>query len=1606
MKFYQDTWDVIDNYFSTTPYYLTKHHLDSYNDFISNKVLTTVRVLNDEFFVIKNENNGATTNEINVYIGGKEGKEVFINKPTIVENGHARLLYPNEARLRDLTYQSELYANIYINIRQNTVGQNEKVFEKVFKNVKIGALPIMLHSKLCVLHNQPKEILREMGECPYDQGGYFIVDGKEKVIVAQERIATNRIFINKSKDVKYSHEGLIRCTSAKNPLFPKTTYLYVNAVRENSDMIDNAISINLPRVNKPIPICVMFRALGVESDKDIFEYITYDVEDIMNKQIIEFVRYSILDNRCIYTQEDAMKYIASFSEYKNNIDNLKYTLVNDLFPNVGNSFKNKAVFLGHIVRKIVKVALGIVQETDRDDYKFKRVDISGFLLGNLFRDYYNQFRNVVRNNIDKAYNYGPWKTSGIENLVNKTNLNTIFQSHILADGLRKSLKGSWGKLMMKENLDYKDLENIKQEVVQDLNRFSYAGTISHLRRCNTPLDPTATKLVGPHKLHTSQWGIMCPIESPDGASIGLLKNFAIFAHVTFDVLPKGIEQFLEDYGMIKTQDIAVPHVKNYTKILINSNWIGVIEDAPKVYKLLKLMKRNSLINIYTSVSWDIINAEINIMTESGRCCRPTYVVNKSSLVIEKFMKDIKNKNIKWIDLIKGDLITHEEFNPTFDEYIDPKEIISKRLGKTVKYLDEIINILETTQAAIEYADVEETNGHLIAMDGEVLLNDNKQYTHCEIHPSTILSAVGVNTPYSDHNQAPRNIFSTGQCKQAIGVFATNFNSRIDTMTYVMNYPQRPICSSRYGAYTNFNTMVNGQNLIVAIATYTGYNQEDSIIFNKTSVERGMFNLTYYKNMTSQEEENKKDNEVIQFGNPLKMIEEGKNLTDIKFANYQHLDENGFPKVNSYIHEGDAIIGRCKVRTEYVEDENSKNNIFNNKIQKQVFEDKSIVADKTVSGIIDRVFVYFDDNNTKKLKIRFRKNRDANIGDKNCCYDDKTEILTDKGWILFKELTKEHNVASMVDNKLIYQNPIELQEYDFNGDLYKVDTNHVNLLVTDNHRMYVKTRQTGFKIVEAKDCEGRVLHYKKNIDIWEPCLDNLPEELIVQDSEVTKFKIKGSKEEFDIIVNIDDWLVFFGIWMAKEINKERVESVLDIVCKNMEFSLTKMANTQKEEEKNNWFICKTTLSNYMQQYSVDAINKYLPEWVWFLNKEQCRLLIDSMCLGGGHTMQNGTKRYDTSSTKLADDLQRLCLHAGYSSNKCLKEKKGKINIPTENSVIQNSFKTNTDAWRLIINTAQNEPIVNKYKYDGKMNDGWEHYEGKVYCCTVPKGDGVVYVRRNGRPIWSGNSRAGQKGVCGALVSEENLPFTKDGLKPDIIINPHAIPSRMTIGHLFESVLSKYGAMKGSFIDATPFNHNDYTPLYDMLENDFGMERYGNEIMYNGFSGEQIATEIFIGPTFYLKLKHMVLDKINYRSTGPRAMVTRQPVKGRSRGGAIALGNMETAALWSHGAFAFLNEGMMDKSDKFQYSIDNSTGNIACVNKKNNIYKGYSGDGVLPSHDFSTIETPYAFKLLSQELMAMSLKPTLYTQNDYLSEGEDETYEDAEVVPLDDVEDDVM
>lgn len=496
------------------------------------------------------------------------------------------------------------------------------------------------------------------------------------------------------------------------------------------------------------------------------------------------------------------------------------------------------------------------------------------------------------------------------------------------------------------------------------------------------------------------------------------------------------------------------------------------------------------------------------------------------------------------------------------------------------------------------------------------------------------------------------------------------------------------------------------------------------------MDRGLFVSTYFRTYKEQNNKNHSNGEEEFFTKPA--------VKALKPYNYDKLAGDGFVPENSYVEGGDIIIGKCMPQ--------KIGNVINNKDNSVAFKnnDKGYV-DRNVYN--DNYFTTVNGDGYTFAKVRIRSDRVPTIGDKLSCYDEETQVLTNKGWIHFKELTLDHKVASIVDNKLVYQKPTEIISSPFEGKMYKVKSNQIDLLVTDNHRMYVRTRtQDNYDVEEARDIYGARRHYKKNVDEWVPDLTDAPEELVVQDDKVVAFKIE------DLVFQIDDWLAFFGIWIAEgcastgKINiaahKERVKEVLDIVCPRMGLDVHKYKYHPEETEDNSWNILDKMLYNYMLPLSLGSINKFLPDWVWYLDMEQSRSLIEAMCLGDGHTMKNGTKRYDTSSTVLADHFQRLCLHAGWSSNKALKDVKDTVG---EIRATGQVFKRNADAWRLTIVKSQNKPLVNKNKVPGDPEsylDSWVEYKGNVYCCTVPHGPGVVYVKRNGIVCWSGNSRSGQ------------------------------------------------------------------------------------------------------------------------------------------------------------------------------------------------------------------------------------------------------------------------
>jgi len=670
-------WDILDLYFKNHKYPFTNHHLDSYRELIKTYIPQTIKTYNPITMIKFDENKEKTIMRVDVYIGGKNTDELFIDHPITYENGVQKIITPNDARLKSITYESHIYANVLIEI----TNEDNEVYTNTIKNVAIGSIPIMLHSDICILNGHGNKVLQRLGECIYDGGGYFIIDGKEKVIVAQESETNNCLISGKLKDDdNFSYKGKIKCAgevgetilSARNIEF----YLVKNEdTTKNYDDIKGAIVVSLPSIEGKVPLFILFRALGIESDKDIYETI-FGINNTDTETIYfsNFIRPSVYNNYYekegvkyyIYTQEDALNYLKFRTKYKT-LDHVKYIFASDIFPNI-NLFENKGKYLGYLTKEFINVVLGIRKETDRDNYANKRINVSGFLLAELFQEAYMKLRKTIRDTMDNFYYFGAWRnTRNFTNFINKDNIYRLIPVILIADTFAKSLKGRWG-------LETDDDPELGR--VQDLSRISYIGYLSHLRRVNMPID-RSIKVTAPHKLHSHQWGIMCPFETPDGEAVGYLKNLAFLTKVTAGTNPEFIRECLSDIGVIPIENYNLKLDKDITKVFVNNNWYGITNDPIKITRTLKAYKRNGLINILTSISWNNATNEIKVYVDAGRAVRPLIIIKNGTSPI------FTNKYKKWFDMIIGKYYYGgEEANkekPEEDiyyknEYVNPRTI--------------------------------------------------------------------------------------------------------------------------------------------------------------------------------------------------------------------------------------------------------------------------------------------------------------------------------------------------------------------------------------------------------------------------------------------------------------------------------------------------------------------------------------------------------------------------------------------------------------------------------------------------------------------------------------------------------------------------------------------------------------------------------------------------------------------------------------------------------------------------------------------------------------------------------------------------------------------
>jgi DNA-directed RNA polymerase II subunit RPB2 len=576
-----------------------------------------------------------------------------------------------------------------------------------------------------------------------------------------------------------------------------------------------------------------------------------------------------------------------------------------------------------MANKLLRASFDWIKGDDRDSYINKRVDLTGTSLNNLFRNYFNKLVKDMEKQIIKEINNGSWRSKeDYMNIVNQTNIYKIIKSTTIENGFKRALStGDFG---------IKHSNSNKVGVAQVLNRLTYVASLSHLRRISTPTDKSG-KLVPPRRLHNTSWGFICPAETPEGASVGIVKNMSYMAHVTIHSNSNSLYEYVEPH-IVSLEGLAPMDVYNKVKVIINGAWIGISDDAHNLFKLLKEMKHKGIINIYTSIIFDYQLQEIRLCNDSGRLTRPLLRVKNNNILLNSHILDeLKNNRLAW-----DDLLTNCSIDDPIIEYLDPEEQNFSMIATKPK------DIIQTADTDMCY-----------------------KFTHCEIHPSTIFGVVASNIPFPDHNQSPRNTYQSAQQKQAMGIYATNYHERMDKTAYVMTYPTRPLVDTRIMNMIKINEIPSGCNINVAIMTHTGYNQEDSVLINKGSIDRGLFQITIYHT------EKDEDKQKINGDEEIRCKPDASKTKGMKFGNYNKVNSKGVVPENTLVENRDIIIAKVSPIKENRND--------HTKVIK--YEDCSRQYRTVEETYIDKNYIDRNGDGYSFAKVRLRSLRKPVIGDK-------------------------------------------------------------------------------------------------------------------------------------------------------------------------------------------------------------------------------------------------------------------------------------------------------------------------------------------------------------------------------------------------------------------------------------------------------------------------------------------------------------------------------------------------------------------------------------------------------------------------------------------------
>ena len=839
-----DIFELINSYIQQIG--VVDCQIDSYNDFILNRLNRTI----EEENILKYEYEPNKFYQVKL-------KNAFVDKPThITEDRVIRYITPNEARMRDLNYESNICVDLYIKKYEVIDNKRNITSRNIIHRHPIAKIPVMINSVVCNLYKQNPEKRIEAGECKGDPGGYFIINGKERVIVAQERRNYNDVIIlNKGED--YFADIRSMSTESGHSVLLQAYY--------SQDQLYFAI----PNIDKKIPIGVVFKGFGLSNEEIETLFTGYD----------KYLKDIIKSSYFIENQEEALNYIGQFSVHNiNEQDYVKYSdqiLNYEILPHMSSYNKyNKIIFLKNMLTKLLDTVDGNRKLDERDNLSKKRIESTGILMAELFRTVYKNYIRKIQHDLKLDV------------------LNTLskYFNTVTKDIRLSFATGNWGSTRN---------TYVRNGVSQVLCRLSYTGMVSHLRRTNIPIGKEG-KNSSIRQLHQSHAFFFCTAESPEGQAVGIVKNLAMTVSVTnkLDALQvKNVVTRIPGYQYINSINILKQQL-----LFINGQLYGYVEGdiTTFVNKLFKLRESN-VIHSHTSIVYNKSQNTIHIHTDEGRLIRPIInIENIDKLVYDDFEACLLNNSIV-------------------------------------------------------YRDAAELEMEVVAMTPKKI---TLQTRYLELHPCLMLGLIGNMIPFPDHNQAPRNVYYASMAKQVISLFANNYPQRVDTVAHVLHYPQKPIVDTKLSKMSGIHNQPFGINAIVAIACYSSFNQEDSVILNKAAVDKGLFVSTTYKTITVEEKK--------KIGNTVESI----CLPDKEYQNnsfnYRNIDKNGLPKKGALLQVGDVIVG--KVVTKISKDS-------------KVTYDNSVTVSASEEGIVDKIFITKSADNYKLVKIRIRSLRVPELGDK-------------------------------------------------------------------------------------------------------------------------------------------------------------------------------------------------------------------------------------------------------------------------------------------------------------------------------------------------------------------------------------------------------------------------------------------------------------------------------------------------------------------------------------------------------------------------------------------------------------------------------------------------